>query len=332
MMAFVALSILSVLFYLLASGDFFQRRVTLRTHMSDTTGMIKGSPVRLNGILVGKVSRIGLSASKDPLRIVELEMSIAEHFLAQIPQDSTTDVSADNLLGDKFVKIKKGQSAKQVEPGGELQYVPPPDVLNQADLLKSFQATLNSFDKVLDEIESGESKVGRFVKGEELYNRITFEVRQLEAQIRIASTKREMLGRFLNDDALYRQIRAPIQRVNDLLTELRASKFVKDPAAYDNVRQQIGDLRRSLEDLNAGKGTGGKLLTSDELYVRLLKQVSSISTGIDQFNSGEGTLGRLFTHAQLYESLNGQTREIQSLLKQFRNDPRKFLRVELGLF
>jgi phospholipid/cholesterol/gamma-HCH transport system substrate-binding protein len=35
---------------------------------------------------------------------------------------------------------------------------------------------------------------------------------------------------------------------------------------------------------------------------------------------------------QLYESLNGSSKEMSELLKDFRANPKKFLRIKLGLF
>jgi phospholipid/cholesterol/gamma-HCH transport system substrate-binding protein len=35
---------------------------------------------------------------------------------------------------------------------------------------------------------------------------------------------------------------------------------------------------------------------------------------------------------QLYDSANGATRELQGLLKDFRANPKKFLRIKLGIF
>ena len=34
----------------------------------------------------------------------------------------------------------------------------------------------------------------------------------------------------------------------------------------------------------------------------------------------------------LYDSLNGTTKEMHELLKDFRANPKKFLRIKLGLF
>ena len=70
----------------------------------------------------------------------------------------------------------------------------------------------------------------------------------------------------------------------------------------------------------------------EELYRRANLLIANLSTAIDKLNAGQGTLGQLFVNAQLYDSLNGATREAQTLLKDIRANPKKFLRVKLGLF
>ena len=119
-----------------------------------------------------------------------------------------------------------------------------------------------------------------------------------------------------------------------------AGKLLKDPAMYEDFRQTTADIRRLInvdlhkivDDLNAGRGTAGKLLKDDEMYRRIDQLVANLTTSVDKLNAGQGTLGQLLVNAQLYDSLNGATREAQSLLKDIRANPKKFLRIKLGIF
>jgi phospholipid/cholesterol/gamma-HCH transport system substrate-binding protein len=49
-------------------------------------------------------------------------------------------------------------------------------------------------------------------------------------------------------------------------------------------------------------------------------------------NAGEGTVGQLLVNPQLYESITGASSELRSLLKDIQANPKKFLRIKLGLF
>ena len=154
------------------------------------------------------------------------------------------------------------------------------------------------------------------------------------------------VSRLLHDNGeLYKNIQSPINRIDSLLADIQkgegtAGKLLKDPALYDDAHKTITDINRMinvdlkkiLDDLNAGKGTAGKLLKDEELHRRMNALVAGLNSSLDKLNSGSGTLGQLMVNPQLYESLNGMTREAQDLIKAIHANPKKFLRIKLGLF
>ena len=87
-----------------------------------------------------------------------------------------------------------------------------------------------------------------------------------------------------------------------------------------------------LDNLNAGKGTAGKLLTDDQIYTQLNLISQKVNTAMDKLNSGQGTLGQLMVNPQLYDSMTGATRELNALVKDVRANPKKFLRIKLAIF
>ena len=71
-MAIVAVVILAVLIFLLTgSGSLFESTATLKTFMQDSAAMSEASPVRLNGILIGEISRIVFTGSNEPGKVVD---------------------------------------------------------------------------------------------------------------------------------------------------------------------------------------------------------------------------------------------------------------------
>ena len=101
---------------------------------------------------------------------------------------------------------------------------------------------------------------------------------------------------------------------------------------YDELNKTVAEFHKVVEDLNAGKGTAGKLLKSDELHKQLQDSMAKVDLMLDKINSGQGTVGQLLVNQQLYDNLNGATREMHLLMKDFRANPKKFLRIKLGLF
>ena len=79
-------------------------------------------------------------------------------------------------------------------------------------------------------------------------------------------------------------------------------------------------------------GPAGKLLKSEELHQRISSTVARLDTMLERLNDGQGTLGQVLVNPQLYESLNGAAAETREFMKAFRANPKKFLRIKLGLF
>ena len=340
--AFTAVMILALLILLLTgSRGIFEHNEIIRTYLDDAAGIAESTPVRLNGILVGAVQSVRLSGSKNPKRAVEFEMAIEDKFMKEIPEDSTSEISAANLLGDKFVNITKGQSANPVKPGGEIRSLVGQDIpelmAQSANLLDTLQDISKRADAMLRDVDAGKGNIGKLLRDDELYNRldgIALQGQQLLADVR---NGKGTLSKLLYDDSLYQEVRAPLKRIDAMLADLQqgqgsAGKLLKDPELYDDARQTIAEMRRLMQELNAGKGTAGKLLKDEQLYNQFNALAAKLDTTIERINSGQGTLGQLLVNPQLYEAMNGAMREFQSLAKDIRANPKKFLRIKLAIF
>jgi len=337
-----ALSLLAVVTFLITGETtFFRKEAKLYTHLSDSAAMAKGAPVRLNGVLIGRLAQIGLSRDKDPRRTIRLEMLVDEGMLQQIPVDSVVAVSAENVLGSKFLNIRKGQSGETVKPGGELQSLDTSDfddvVASGYAVMNSAQGMLKRIDRILTTVESGEGSIGKLIKDEQLYKNLVGTTSEAHKMMQSVNSGEGTLGRLVRDEALYDDVRRTIARMDSLLAEVQqgqgtAGRLLKDPALYDDLRKTVGEMRTLVADLNAGKGTAGKLLKDEELHKQIVSTVARMDRLLERINTGEGTLGQLVVNPQLYENLNGMTREMEAFMKDFRANPKKFLSIKLGLF
>src|SRR3954453_4582949 len=110
LMALEALIVVAArVFVCSGSKRLFARTVTLYTYMDDAVGLTPSAPVRLNGILAGKVNRVELSGESNPQRVIRIVMDIDTNMLRNIPVDSVASLSAENVLGTKFITIPRGQ-------------------------------------------------------------------------------------------------------------------------------------------------------------------------------------------------------------------------------
>ena len=342
LMAVAAMVILGTLIFLL-TGDspLFTSNVLLYTYMGDSASVAKASDVRLNGIRIGKVKDVMLSGDNRPRRIVRITMEIEKKMLSEIPVDSVSSVGSENVLGSKFINIKKGVKPDVVQPGAELTSLDTAgfdDVVAQGyAVLSAVQGIVKRVDAIVSLVEVGQGSIGKLLVDETLYNKLVSVANEVEKLTVALNSDKGTFGKLIYSDELYTDVRGSLGRVDTMLADLQkgkgtAGKLLYDDAIYDETRKTLGEVRKLVEDLNAGKGSAGKLLKSDELHNQLQTSMRKIDTLIDKINAGQGTLGQLLVNPALYDSLNGTMREVQGLVKDIHANPKKFLRIKLGLF
>jgi phospholipid/cholesterol/gamma-HCH transport system substrate-binding protein len=341
-MAVVAMIILGVLIFLLTgSKKLFSKHADIYTYMADSAALAEGAPVRLNGIDIGEVKKIALSGERNPRRIVKMELEVDGKMLKEIPVDSVASISAENVLGTKFINIKKGSSGVYVQPGAEIQSLNTAgfdDVVAQGySVLTSLKGMVERVDAIVGLVEGGKGSIGKLLVDEELYNRVIAIVNEAQKVTSALNSPKGSIGKLLYDDALYQDFRGTIARLDSVMNDLQqgrgtAGKLLKDEALYDDMRSTLAETRKTIDSINSGKGTVGKLLNSDELHNQLSGSLAKVDLMIDKLNAGQGTLGQLLVNQQLYDSMNGTTRELQALFKDIRANPKKFLRIKLALF
>jgi len=341
-LALAAMAILGVMIFLLTGNTkLFAKEEVIYTYMDDSAALAKSAPVRLNGILAGKVKDVALSGETTPQRIIRITLEIDKDMLPLIPVDSIAAISSENVLGTKYINIKKGQAKVPVQPRAEIKSLDTrefDEVVQQGySLLTSLQGIIKRVDTIVGLVEVGQGSIGKLLVDETLYNKILAIVTEGQKITSALTTNKGTIGKLIYDDQLYTDIRGSLGRVDSLLADLEqgkgsAGKLLKDEALYNDARKSLGELNTLMGDLNAGKGSAGKLLKSNELHDQIKVTMGKVDLLLDKINAGQGTIGQLMVNPQLYDSLNGTTREMNGLLKDFRANPKKFLHIKLGLF
>jgi phospholipid/cholesterol/gamma-HCH transport system substrate-binding protein len=341
-LAIAALLLIVITVVLLTSTKkLFSDTAPLYTYMRDSAALAPASPVRLNGILVGKVDNVELSGESDPNRTIKVTMSIERDKFSQIPVDSIASISAENVLGTKFILIRRGQSSVPAQPNGEIPALDTrgfEEVVEQSyALLASLQGILKRIDAVVSLVEAGQGSIGKLLVDETLYNRLVAILTEAQRITTALSTPHGTIGKLLYEDELYSDVRGSMAKLDSVIVGLQqgegtAGKFLKDEKLYQELNNTVAELRKTVQGLNAGEGTAGKLLRDDQLYKQLQGTLDKVDNMIGRINSGQGTIGQLLVNPQLYDSLNGVSAEAQQLIRDIRANPKKFLRIKLALF
>jgi phospholipid/cholesterol/gamma-HCH transport system substrate-binding protein len=277
----------------------------------------------VNGIDAGKVTTVVLSGSNNPLRIVKVTMTVGRDKLAGISTDSMTQISADTLIGDKFVDIVSGKAPGHIEPFGELNFKDQPDMMRTIDLV-DFERQLRIVDATLADIEKGANPLGQFILTDTVYVNLRKKFIDLQGAIRVAKRTTSFAGSVIYTDALYRKMRAPFVQLDQAMARLQAGqgglgKFLRDPAQYEQARAAARDLRKSIAGVQSAE-----FISSDGMYAGWNRTLSGLIQKVDEVNAMP-----MFSSSEMFDNLNGAAAEMRNTVKDFRENPRKYLRLKI---
>lgn len=79
------------------------------------------------------------------------------------------------------------------------------------------------------------------------------------------------------------------------------SRFIQDPAVYDNLKDTISELTAVVKKMDAGDGTISRLLNEENLYIDLASSVKDIRLFARSLEGSEGSLNKLIKDPSLYD-------------------------------
>jgi len=97
----------------LASEDGY----VIKAHFQNIGGLKVRSPVKMAGVVIGRVSRIYID---DKAYDAVAEMSINENFKS-IPADTSADIYTAGLLGEQYISLKPGGEETFLKDGDEIK-------------------------------------------------------------------------------------------------------------------------------------------------------------------------------------------------------------------
>ncbi len=320
----------TLIFLLTGSGqELIHRMVVIRTYFDDGTGLVRTADVQLDGIKIGEVKAVRLTDSQDRSRTVEVDMKVQKNFLRSIPDDSKTEITADNLVGNKYINIKRGSSARTILAGEELSRVPPTPNFDPADLIASVSATLKRATVLLDQIEDPKTPLGTLVKREDLYTQVRDDIKGIEDAVANYGGPKSPVGKAIYGQDLYNQLRKPLLDADKLLADIengqgQYGQMLKNSTQYDSTLASIRTFRKSVQEMKAAP-----MIASDEQYNNSLAALRNINATYAELTRGNGQLAQLLNSSQLYEQYAGSSRETRAFVHDFRLNPQKYLRIKV---
>jgi phospholipid/cholesterol/gamma-HCH transport system substrate-binding protein len=340
----VALITLAVLIFLMTgTTGLFTKKILLRAYVDNAGGLRVGAPVRLEGVDIGNVSRIGVV--HDPKRVlapVEIVMKITTKYEDTMNKGCQVLLTTAGVLGEVFVDLDcREATGGPIQAGDEL---PTKDVPQLQDVVRASQGTLQNvdtlvkrLDNILSYVQSGQGSIGKVIYDPALFDRANAMLSQLQEVVGQINSANGTIGKLINSNELYDKANAAIDNVNKIIDEVNGGKgtigkFLKDPSLYDNANKATVEANKLISDVNSGKGTLGRLAKDEALANKIDATITRLNAIADKLDEGKGSAGKFINDPSLYNNADQLLVETRDLIVAVRKDPKKYLTIHLKIF
>jgi len=342
----VGLLILAVAIFYVTGAGVFGPKYRLKTFMPEVSGLATGAPVRLDGVEIGNVERIGIVPRErgkppDHMHNIEVDMRLDRRYQNDILTDSVATLVTEGLLGNRYVNIQRGYTGVPIKDG---QAIPATEekaikevVERSADVLANLNVLSDDVKDLISGVRAGRGTLGKLLTDDQAYKHLNSILAKGDEIASTVHSGQGTVGKLVMTDEMGNKVENTLDQFNAILADLRAQKgtlgkLLYDPTLYDQAKDAISKGNALIGDVRAGKGTVGKLVTDDTLYNKLRDTSSNLSEATAKLNRNDNTAGKLFSDPQLYDNLTGLTGDMRALIADFRKNPKKFLSIKLTFF
>lgn len=317
-----------VIFLLGDEKRLFESHIMVTTSFADVQGLKAGAPVRMGGIDIGTVDKIGYTEdASNPNLTVHITLVATE--ARRIRADSKARVQARGLLGDKMVEITKGTQGDPIKAGADIPSEVPKDVFSKVDdiaskadlvmsdvqavsqqlaneqLHEDIRGTLSSMNRITKQIADGEGYAGKLINDPVEAQRISRVVSSLE------QTSDEL-------QLTLRQTRSIIARVE------QGPGFAHDVVYGEGPTKAIAqfgfaaeELGTTLKGVREGDGMAKTVLYGGDgghgqnALANIDAMTGDLRVIVANLRAGKGTMGALLVDPSVYEDVKSVLGNVQ---------------------
>jgi phospholipid/cholesterol/gamma-HCH transport system substrate-binding protein len=258
----------------------------LDAYFQSATGLEKQAAVRMAGVRIGYVKDIRLAK-----RRADVVMSIFPQY--QVPKESKAALASIGLIGEKYIEINPSDLAENYAPGGVLETTPAISFDQLGALVMTIGDEFKKVGESLNNMTSEESKNHIHATLQNL-NAFTADLKDfmaanksdLQAGVQgIARASRDLDQQIAT---LSKSLDQTIETIHGMAQENRGavkSDIEKVGVVLDDLKESVRILRKSLEKIDKGEGTVGKLVQDPELYETAKTTLASVDRLVEPVSS-----------------------------------------------
>lgn len=278
--------------FLKGQNIFAKTNRIFKTEYANVQGLNTASVVTINGVIVGKVLQITFSDEPSKKGALEVEFSIENDF--EFSKNSIAKIYSASLMGGKSLAVVPSYDGETAISGDVLKGEIESDIFDTAsEMLNPMQA---KFENVVSNIDS--LMVGlNDVLDVNSRNHLKAAIVQLSSTVTSFNSAGIKLNNMLADNS-------------GSLTETlsNAEKITNDFAKLSGNLASV-NLAGTVQDLE--------------------KTLSNVNALLANIENGKGTIGKLMTDDQMYVNLENASKELEELLKDFKEHPKRFVHFSL---
>jgi phospholipid/cholesterol/gamma-HCH transport system substrate-binding protein len=324
---FVLLSIVLVAALILIMGrerQIFAKQSKFYAYFKDVKGLSAGAPVRMGGIPVGRVDKVGFSG--EPLdQKVKVTLLINSDFLERVRKDSLVSIDTQGLLGDRFVSLSGGIDPVPIAPNTTLASV---EISDLHQVMQRAQVAVDNTSQITERINQSLEGLSP-----ETFRNVASASQSIAEIFKAIKTEEGFMHRLIYSESegkkLVDSIASTSKDIADLAKEVRSGRGILHALVYsdggDRAVQRLFDASDSVasasDNLSAlllqaknGKGLLHDLIYTDiepgvvakrieQVLVSLATMANNLKVTSDSLVQGTGTLGALILDPKLYDNL-----------------------------
>ncbi|MFH0810959.1 MAG: MlaD family protein [Pseudomonadota bacterium] len=147
----VAIALFAAVVVVISGAIFWEGLTKYRVRFSDATGLEPREPVRLNGMIVGRVLSVGIA----PDDVTKVDAVIGVNHGTPVFDTATAKVTYMSIIGDYYLAISQPRPGRSLAPGGYIKSERSADIsqiiANIGSLSRSVEGLLESVRPVFAE-------------------------------------------------------------------------------------------------------------------------------------------------------------------------------------
>ncbi|MGI9519423.1 MAG: MlaD family protein [Pirellulaceae bacterium] len=327
--------ILAILVFLFGEG--WQSQYTVFVEAPTAPNVTVNTPVRKNGILIGRVSEV---ENQDRSVLLTLKIRTDE----AIYENEIVRIGTASFLGDAVIDVLAGPDPDRGTALTDRMAVATTNVAVERDPLDLIDAALNLERQIEDTLESGQTAGDTVAEAGAQISALTstiqtaFEdensdIKEFLSNARQLSVKAETaienfnqfmvnVNEVVGDPDTRENIRVAIESLPQLLDEINVAVVDAQSTinGFTTVAERADENLSNLTDFTAALGNEGPELiyTLNNSLQRLDSMITDIGSFAEGLGNNQGTLSRLINDPELYDNLNETIRNARDISIQLR--------------